>query len=64
MSIPSASFCQRSTILLSSSSATLEHKEKNGPELSPKQDSPFDGCFSADLVGSTIPLPSSSAALG
>ena len=64
MSIPSASFCQRSTILLSSSSATLDRSSPCAPELSPKQDSPFDGCFSADLVGSTIPLPSSSAALG
>jgi hypothetical protein len=31
--IPSASFCQRSTILLSSSSAALEYMEKSGPEL-------------------------------
>src|SRR6267154_6699229 len=40
---PSASFCQRSTILLSSSSAALEYMEKRGPEPSPKLDSPCDG---------------------
>ena len=48
MRIPSASFCQRSTILLSSSSAILEYKEKNGAELSPKLDSPCDGGFCVD----------------
>ena len=37
--IPSASFCQRSTILLSSSSAALEYMEKSGPELSAKLES-------------------------
>ena len=41
--MPSASFCQRSTILLSSSSAALEYMEKRGPELSPKLDSPCRG---------------------
>ena len=41
--MPSASFCQRSTILLSSSSAALEYMEKSGPELSPKLDSPCNG---------------------
>ena len=40
MRMPSASFFQRPTILLSSSSATLEYMEKRGPELSPKLDSP------------------------
>ena len=39
MRIPSASFCQRSIILLSSSAA-LEYMKKKGPELSPKLDSP------------------------
>jgi hypothetical protein len=43
MRMPSASFCQRSTILLSSSSAALEYMEKSGPELSPKLDSSCDG---------------------
>ena len=43
--MPSASFCQRSTILLSSSAAALEYMEKSGPELSPKLDSPFNGSF-------------------
>jgi hypothetical protein len=43
MRIPSASFCQRSAILLSSSSAALEYMEKRGPELSPKLGSPCDG---------------------
>jgi hypothetical protein len=42
--MPSASFCQRSTNLLSSSSAALEYMEKSGPELSPKLDSPPDSC--------------------
>jgi hypothetical protein len=42
MRVPSASFCQRSTILVSSSSAALEYMER-GPELSPKLDSPYDG---------------------
>jgi hypothetical protein len=53
--MPSASFCQRSTILLSSSSAALEYMEKSGPELSPKLDSPPDGCdglFRVDQVWS------------
>ena len=48
MRIPSASFCQRSTILSSSSFAVLEYMEKNGPELSPKLDSPCDGGFGVD----------------
>jgi hypothetical protein len=45
--IPSASFCQLSTILLSSSSAALEYMEKNGPELSPNPElgSPCDDRF-------------------
>ena len=43
MRMPSASFCQRSTILLSSSSAALEYMEKRGPELSPKLDFPCNG---------------------
>lgn len=45
MRIASAPFCQRSTILLSSSSesAALRYKEKSGPELSPKLDPPCDG---------------------
>ena len=44
--MPSASFCQRSAIFLSSSSAALEYMEKSGPELSPKFDPPCDdsGC--------------------
>ena len=48
MRIPSASFCQRWVILLSSSSAIFEYKEKRGPELSPKFDSPCvgRGCWS------------------
>jgi hypothetical protein len=54
MRIPSASFCQRSTILLSSSSAALEYMEKSVPELSPKVDVPPDGCggglFRADQL--------------
>jgi hypothetical protein len=44
MTIPSASFCQRSAISLSSSSAALEYIEKRRPELSPNLDSPCDGC--------------------
>ena len=43
MRIASAPFFQRSTILLSSSSAALRYKEKSGPELSPKLDPPCDG---------------------
>jgi hypothetical protein len=45
MRIPSASFCQRSTISLSSSSAALEYMVKRGPELSPKVDSSRNGWF-------------------
>ena len=52
MRIPSASFCQRSIFSSSSSFAIFEYKEKIGPELSPKLDSPCigrnDGCFCAD----------------
>ena len=50
MRMPSASFCQRSTILLSSSSAALEYIEKSGPELSPKLDSPCNGRFGVVMV--------------
>jgi hypothetical protein len=45
MRIPSASFCQVLTIFLSSSSATSEYIEKNGPELSPELDFLCDGLF-------------------
>jgi hypothetical protein len=45
MTIPSASFCQRSAISLSSSFAASEYIEKSGPELSPKLDSPCNGRF-------------------
>ena len=40
MRIPSASFCQRSTILLSSSSESFEYMEKRSPELSRKYSPP------------------------
>ena len=39
MRMPLASFCQRSTILSSSASATLEYIEKSFPELSTNRDS-------------------------
>ena len=45
MTIPSASFCQRSTISLSSSFAASEYMEKSGPELSQKLDSPCNCWF-------------------
>src|SRR6266481_4201058 len=50
--MPSASFCHRSTILLSSSSAALEYIAKSGPELSPKLDSPCNGWFVVVVGGS------------
>lgn len=43
MRIPSASFCQRSDILLSSSCAISEYIEKMGPELAPNLDCPCSG---------------------
>ena len=43
MRMPSASFFQRSALLLSSSSAVLEYMEKRSPELSPKLGSACDG---------------------
>ena len=43
MKTPSAYFCQRLTIFLSSFSVALEYKEKSGPELSPKMNSPCGG---------------------
>ena len=55
MSMPSASFCQRSTILLSSSSAALEYMEKRGPELSPKLDFTCNG-LSDVVTGCSGPL--------
>jgi hypothetical protein len=45
MMIPSASFCQCSALLLSSSSAALEYMSKISPELSPRLDSPCSGGF-------------------
>ena len=51
MRMPSASFVQRSVILLSSSSAIFEYMEKMGHEVSPMLDPPCDGCdggFCAD----------------
>jgi hypothetical protein len=54
MRMPSASFCHRSTILLSSSSAALEYMEKKGPELSPKLDSPRDGGLGVGWGSSAI----------
>jgi hypothetical protein len=55
MRIPSASFRQLLTILLSSSSAALEYMEKNGSELSPELGS-FASGFDADRVWSPSTL--------
>ena len=49
MRIPSASFCQRSTILMSASSAALEQMKSN-PELSPEPGVPPDGCDDSSRV--------------
>ena len=44
MRMPSASFVQRSVILLSSSSVIFAYMEKMGHGLSPMLDPPCDGC--------------------
>ena len=57
MRIPLASFCQRSTTSLSSSSAALKYMEKNRPESLPKLDAcdAFNACDICDGCDGAIP---------